>query len=95
MTGGTDLDDDPTREGLDHLQAAAKELLAAARSFLDAVEHVVDDPVAVREAMSTLGSLASLAGRAVVSAAGMGRDASRGEGDAGDDRPRVEHIDVS
>lgn len=32
-----------TEEGLDHLQRAGRELLHAARSFLDAVEGVVED----------------------------------------------------
>ena len=30
-------------EGVSHLQAAARELVAAARSFLDVVEEVVND----------------------------------------------------
>ena len=30
-------------EGVAHLQAAAREMVAAAREFLDAVEHVVED----------------------------------------------------
>ena len=34
----------PATEGLEHLQAAALELIAAARSFLDVVEGVVRDP---------------------------------------------------
>lgn len=35
---------DAAAEGVEHLQAAARELLAAARSFLDVVERVVEDP---------------------------------------------------
>lgn len=31
-------------EGLEHLQAAAHELVAAARVFLDAVEELIDEP---------------------------------------------------
>jgi len=34
---------DSASEGVEHLQAAAQEMLAAARSFLDAVEDVVAD----------------------------------------------------
>jgi hypothetical protein len=30
-------------EGVAHLQAAAREMVAAAREFLDAFEHVVED----------------------------------------------------
>ena len=42
------------REGLEHLQAAARELIEAARAALDVAEEVVNDPE----------SLASLAGHA-------------------------------
>lgn len=38
------MDDQRTAEGLEHLQAAANELLAAARSFLDVAEDVISDP---------------------------------------------------
>lgn len=38
------MDDRRTAEGLEHLQAAANELLAAARSFLDVAEDVIADP---------------------------------------------------
>jgi hypothetical protein len=67
------MDDDAARDGLDHLQAAAKELIAAARSLLDAAEAIVQDPGAVRDAMSTIGSLVTMAGRVAASATGAGR----------------------
>ena len=38
------MDDRRGAEGIEHLQAAAREMLAAARSFLDVVEDVVEDP---------------------------------------------------
>ncbi|MGB3410231.1 MAG: hypothetical protein WBA45_03465 [Microthrixaceae bacterium] len=38
------MDDRRTAEGLEHLQAAANELVAAARSFLDVAEDVIADP---------------------------------------------------
>ncbi len=38
------MEDRRTAEGLEHLQAAANELLAAARSFLDVAEDVIADP---------------------------------------------------
>ena len=41
-------------EGLVHLQAAAKEMVAAARSFLDAVEDVVDDDERLGKVVSGL-----------------------------------------
>jgi hypothetical protein len=40
MTG---MDDQRSAEGVEHLQAAARELLLAARSFLSVVEEVVED----------------------------------------------------
>lgn len=36
------------REGLEHLQAAARELIAAARAALDVAEDIVDDPSIVK-----------------------------------------------
>jgi hypothetical protein len=38
------MDDPRTADGVEHLQAAARELLLAARSFLNVVEEVVEDP---------------------------------------------------
>ena len=55
--GGTDL-----AEGVDHLQRAARELLAAARSFLDVVEQVVEDDERLAGAAS---SIVELVGRGV------------------------------
>lgn len=37
------MEDDRTAEAVEHLQSAARELLLAARSFLDVVEEVVED----------------------------------------------------
>ena len=55
--------DDLARAGLEHLQAAAREVIAAARSFLDAAEEVVEDPAAVQQVVQTLGGLAQAAAR--------------------------------
>lgn len=38
------MNDDRAAEGLEHLQAAALELIAAARAFLDVAEDVVREP---------------------------------------------------
>jgi hypothetical protein len=38
------MDDPRAAEGVEHLQGAARELLKAARSFLDVIEEVVEDP---------------------------------------------------
>ena len=102
MSSGDDPMSDPRLgDGVEHLQTAAHEMLAAARTFLDVVEDVVSD----REKLSTVaasvtellgsagGSLARMAER--VSGAGGGHGPS-GEGpDAPTTRrPRVRHIDV-
>lgn len=44
-------------EGLEHLQAAGREMLSAARSFLDLVEDVVEDPDKLAGAATTIGEL--------------------------------------
>ncbi len=36
-------------DGTEHLQAAAKELIAAARSFLDVAEEAIEDSAVVEE----------------------------------------------
>jgi hypothetical protein len=64
MAGAHDDDvglDDRAREGLDHLQAAAKEMIQAARTMLDVVEELVDDPAMVQDVVGTLGSFAAAA----------------------------------
>ncbi len=84
------------REGVDHLQAAASELIAAARSFLDVVEEVVRDRDAVASVVDTLGSVAHAAGQAATKVAAARGRASGGSGDGDDgDPPRVQHIRVS
>ncbi len=60
-------------EGIDHLQRAARELVAAARSFLDVVEHVVEDDERLAGAAS---SIADLVGRGLGST--TGRDLADG-----------------
>jgi hypothetical protein len=67
-------------EALGHLQAAARELVAAARAFLDLVEEVVEDPKAGEALINGLGDLAR---KARPTAPGNGTD------DGG-----VEHIPV-
>ena len=49
---------DPARAGLEHLQSAALEMIAAARSMLDAMEELLDDPrmaSSVTAAFATVG----------------------------------------
>lgn len=43
-------------EGMEHLQTAAKELIEAARAFLDVIDDFVDDRERLSSAISSLGS---------------------------------------
>lgn len=55
-------DDDPLGDALDgvaHLQAAALELIAAARSFLDAAEATLAEPEHARRAAATVAAIVS------------------------------------
>lgn len=76
------LDDPRTQEGVEHLQAAARELIAAARSFLDVAEEAVSDPAALEAVTSLFGEAWRAATR---SPAPAPEDEARPGG-------RVEHI---
>jgi hypothetical protein len=80
---------DRAREGIDHLQAAAKELIAAGRALLDAAETLVDDPAMAAQIVGAMGTLARLAGGFAGKAADLIDDGDDHEGS------RVEHIRVS
>ncbi len=82
------MNEERADEGLEHLQTAAEELIAAARAFLDVAEEVVTDP---KTADSLLGLLDSVAGLAKRSR--PGRASGSGRPEDGDDP--VEHIPVS
>lgn len=72
--------DDRVADGLAHLQAAARELIQAARAVLDVAEGLVEDPSAVTAVADTVGSLvrtAARAGRRAVDDAG-GDESSHG-----------------
>ncbi|MGI8754591.1 MAG: hypothetical protein ACR2MB_01775 [Acidimicrobiales bacterium] len=78
---------DQGRSGLEHLQAAALEMIAASRAMLDAAEQVVADPKAAGSVVDLLGSVAGLArGR---------RPGSDRNAPGHDDDPPVQHIPVS
>lgn len=78
--------EDHAREGLEHLQAAAREVIKATRSLLDAAEELVDDPSAVQSMVASVAQAA--AARLRASGAGTTPDDDDGEG-------RVQHIRVS
>ena len=75
---GSGVETDP----VDHLRAAAHELISAMRGFLDIAEELVDDPKARDAVVDTVASFADAA-----------RSAAR---DAVDTRPddEYEHIDL-
>ena len=60
----TEPDDERVTQGIDHLQNAAKELIAAARSFLDVLEDVVEDRDKLSDAAAAVGSVVESAVRA-------------------------------
>jgi hypothetical protein len=84
--------DDLAREGLEHLQAAAREVIKATRSLLDAAEQLVDDPAAVQQAVGALTGLAQVAAARLRAGGG---DAAPSEGDEPGDTGRVERIRIS
>ena len=80
---------DLAREGLEHLQAAAHEMIAAARSMLDACEELLDDPRAGETLASMVGSVA----RVVGGITGLAPTSHADE--HADDGPRVQRIKIS
>lgn len=81
--------EDPAREGMEHLQNAAREVIRATRKFLDAAEQLVDDPGAVQTVLTTFTSVAQVASQ---------RLRSDGAPDAGENDPdggRVQRIKIS
>lgn len=81
-------DDDWAQKGMEHLQAAAREVIQATRTFLDAAEELVEDPKAVEGLMSTLGTFATAAASRLRSDGPASRDDD-------DDDGRVQPIRVS
>lgn len=106
-TGDDELRVDPherARESVEHLRAAAHELIEAARAALDVAEEWVDDPDSVATLAGTLASVGAVARRVAGTggwlpapgAPAAGPAASRDEGAPGaEDEPRVERITVS
>lgn len=81
------MNDEKAGEAVEHLQAAALELIAAARAVLDVAEDLVREPAAAATIVSAAASL----GRAVLAgpkAAPTAPEPPAGEG-------RVRHIHVS
>ena len=53
--------DDKVQEGIEHLQAAAREMIQATRSLLDAAEELIDDPKSVQDLVGSLAQAAQMA----------------------------------
>ena len=60
---------DAADQGLEHLQTAAREMVSAARSFLDAIEDVIEDRERFGPIVSGLADLVERAGSMVSSVA--------------------------
>jgi hypothetical protein len=54
---------DRARDGIQHLQTAARELIHAARALLDVAEDVIDDPAAIATLVGALGAVGDAARR--------------------------------
>jgi len=76
---------DRAAEGLEHLQRAALEMIAAARSFLDVAEDLVRDPGAASAVVQTAAAI----GRSVLQGV-----APREEPQVTEDEPKVRRIHV-
>ena len=81
------MNEERADDGLEHLQTAAEELIAAARAFLDVAEEVVTDPKTADSLLGLLDSVAALANRR--------RPGGGGRSGTGDGDDPVEHIPVS
>lgn len=83
---------DDLAQGVEHLQAAAREVIRAGRSLLDAAEGLVEDPAALHGVLGTLSGLAQAAVRSFgAQASGGGPDDDDGDGDDG----KVQRITVT
>jgi len=83
---------DRAAEGFEHLQAAALEMISAARAFLDVIEEVVADRSTMDAVLEAVGSVAEGVGRAArTTVDGDPAPTSHGETPGGP----VEHIRVS
>ena len=80
--------EDKVHEGLEHLQSAAREMIRATRSLLDAAEELVDDPRSVQDLVASLAQVAQ-------TAVSRFRPTASGGLDDDDDGGHVQHIKVS
>lgn len=79
------MNDERAAEGIDHLQRAAREMVAAARSFIDVVEELVEDKDALKDVAAGLSGAATAVGEAIRK--GVGARPAPWETAAWDDPP--------
>ena len=73
--------EDKVHEGMEHLQAAAREVIQATRSLLDAAEELIDDPKSLQDIVATLTAVAqAAAARLHLPGASSDRDDDHGDG---------------
>ena len=82
------MNEERAGEGIEHLQRAATEVIAAARAFLDVAEDLVSDRERLAEAAGLVATVANAASE------GVGRAARRRDYEC-DREGRIQHIDVS
>jgi hypothetical protein len=84
-------------EGIEHLQAAARELIHAARALLDVAEDLIDDPAAIATLAGALGAIGDAARRRATTPVAAENDGEHGgEDDAGAvPGPTIERITVA
>lgn len=75
---------DAADQGIEHLQAAAREMVSAARSFLDAVDEIIDDRDRLGSIANGLADLVERAGSVFTSTSPTSEDT----GTDGPTRPR-------
>jgi hypothetical protein len=80
--------EDKVHEGIEHLQAAAREMIQATRSLLDAAEELIDDPRSVQDLVGSLAQAAQMAVSRIRPGATPGAPGA-------DDAQHVQHIKVS
>ena len=81
-------EDDKVQQGVEHLQAAAREMIQATRSLLDAAEELIDDPKTVQDLVGSLTTAAQTAIRRFTPPTG-------GTADDEDEGGQVQRIRVS
>lgn len=91
--GDQRVDDPRVQAGIDHLQRAAREAIAATRALLDVAEDLVDDPGSLRDLLGVVSALGGAATRAASRSDGHG--AWGGDEDGDDEGPSVQRIPVS